>query len=84
MPLCYMNNFTYFFSAVFLVENNSGKTSSGVKGVLCKFEIMTSAFSIFPQYFALTFTGDSITKFDFFNWGTTSYCFSFLKNIARF
>ena len=41
-----------FFGAVFLNENNSGKTSSGIKGVLCKFEIMASAFSIFLHQYS--------------------------------
>ena len=64
-----------FFGALSLIKNNSGKTSSGVKGVLCNHNL--SIFNFYCQYFAnpcLTFKGYSITKFAFsFNLGTTSY-----------
>ena len=35
--------------SAFLIENNSGTTLSGVKGVLCEFEIIAS-FSIFIHF----------------------------------
>ena len=36
--------------SAFLIENNSGTILSGVKGVLCEFEIIASAFSIFIHF----------------------------------
>ena len=56
-----------FFGAVFLMENNSGNTSSGLTVVFCKSAITFSALLyLFFQYAAdpsLIFTGDSITIF---------------------
>ena len=58
-----------FFGAVFLMENNSGNTSSGLTVVFCKSAITFSALLyLLFQYAAdpsLIFTGDSITIFWF-------------------
>ena len=81
-----------FFDAVSLIENNSGKTSSGVKGVLNGL-IVKVVYSQFSSPMLKTtgwFHGQlSLSSFQgwsnkYFNWSTTSYCFNFLKNLAWF